>query len=939
MPHVESLKTTTDSDREKLLALRQRFLLVNNARLARTKSALESRQQIFLELLPMLLHINHPMLPGFISPQAPSGLDGFKPSRIMIQKAQRLARSFSYNDQAPEHCDIACIWLLGSCGTVAQQHTDALSIAVGYRSDLDEQQLELLRQKTDALSHWASSFDLQVEFSLMTSPQYRMDLDRPLADIENHRSLNNFQLDQLYHSGLLLGGRIPAWWLVPAQLEKHYEQYLFMLRKKQLLGSDECLDFGRVNEISAAEFIETSAKNLNQAIDNPHETTLYVIMSEVYAAVFPKVEPLCRRFKTAIHNNQVNLDELDPDVMMYREIERHLIQRGEPKRLDLVRRCFYFKAGEQLSQPAASSLHPWKRQLIEKLVAQWQWSPEQLQQLDDRQQWKISQAMTEQKELVRELTNNYRFLLEFVRNCNSAESIDPEAMNILGRKLFASFERKAGKVERINPTISGNLAEAQLCFYQTADKRAWAVSSEALAANQTHKAQPLKRSNSLISLLAWCQFNGLTNTNTRFSIIEGEHGINDFELQNMARSLRGKMPVSEGLESSSLDGSPRYSDNKRPISIQLFINVGTNTLDSGDSALKIPDTMAIANIEEVILNNWGEITTRRFDGEFALIRCLREYLQVLPPGKDVQAPPLSAYCFTANRASSTAQRVETLFADINASYYQGSHSINNRYVLQLQKYFFVLQFEHNRPNIERAENYEKLLELLGKTQNHYSSPRLDTHCLNGSVLATVLKSAKPDCIQIYYQQNDDSADVYVLDEMGSLHSFNTPFRDEHTLLAPLDQFMHSMSFRESTEATDSSSAFSFQHYRLEYYEISGPGDALQLNRCSLGGDTGMGYFFNVQAIGERDIHGKIVFNIYCDQNEFTELELGSKLYDTVAKFIIDRRDSHERYPCYITDLDLSRCINRQRRGAIQTTDYLRYKQKLEKALNHALQNV
>ena len=197
--------------------------------------------------------------------------------------------------------------------------------------------------------------------------------------------------------------------------------------------------------------------------------------------------------------------------MMYREIERHLIQRGEPKRLDLVRRCFYFKAGEQLSQPACDQPAPMENDSSSKNWSpQWQWNPEQLQQLDDRQQWKISQAMTEQKELVRELTNNYRFLLEFVRNCNSAESIDPEAMNILGRKLFASFERKAGKVERINPTISGNLAEAQLCFYQTADKRAWAVSSEALAANQTYKAQPLKRSNSLISLLAWCQFNGLT---------------------------------------------------------------------------------------------------------------------------------------------------------------------------------------------------------------------------------------------------------------------------------------------------------------------------------------------------------------------------------------------------------------------------------------------
>lgn len=941
MPHAESVNKAALSDREKLLTLRKRFVLVNNARLARTKSALESRQQIFLELLPMLFHINHPMLPGYISPRAPSGLESFKPTRVMVQKAQRLARSFSYKDQPPEQCDIVSIWLLGSCGTVAQKNAASLSIAIGHRQQLNEQQLEQLRQKTDALSHWASSFDLQVDFSLMAPPQYRLDLDEPLADIESYRSLNNFQLDQLYHSGLLIGGRIPAWWLVPAKLEKHYEQYLFMLRKKQLIDSEESLDFGRIGEITAAEFIEHSAGHLNRAIDNPYEATLYVIMSEIYAAVFPKIEPLSRRFKTAIHSDQVNLDELDPDVMMYRQIEQHLLQRNEPKRLELVRRCFYFKADEQLSQPSATSLHPWKRQLIEKLVSEWQWPADYLQQLDDRQQWKISQAIGEQKELVRELTNNYRFLLEFVRNCNSADTIDPEPMNILGRKLFAAFERKAGKVERINPTISANLAEEQLCFYQTADKRAWAVSAEVISANETYKTQPLKRSNSLISLLSWCQVNGLTHTRTRLSIIEGDHGINDFELQNMARSLREKMPSNQDIDAHPLEGKLRYSANKRPVSIQLFINVGASGVDSTNKPLNIPDTMAIANIEEVILNNWGEVTTRRFDGEFALIRCLREYLQMLPPGKDVQPPPLDAYCFTANRASSTAGRVEKLFSDINSSYYQGSHSAHNRYVLQLQKYFFVLQFDHNRPNIERAENYEKLLELLGKTQNQYSATRLDSHCLNNSVLAAVLKSAKPDCIQIYYQQRGESADVYVLDEMGSLHTFSTPFRDEHTLLAPLDQFMHSMSFRESTETTDSDtgSAFSFQHYRLEYYEISGPDDGLQINRCGLSGDTGMGYFFNVQAIGERDIHGRIVFNIYCDQNEFTELELGAKLFDTVAKFIIDRRESRERYPCYITDLDLSRCINRQRRGAIQTTDYLRYKQKLEKALNHALQNI
>ncbi len=939
MPHLKSPNQRVNLDRGTLSALRERFLLVNNARLARSKSALESRQQIFLELLPMLLHINHPMLPGYVSPQAPCGLEGFTPSRTLIQKTQRLARSFTHNKQTTSGGDIVSIWLLGGCGTIAQKHSDTFKLSLCHRRDLNEQQLELLRQKTDMLSHWASELDLQVQFSLMAEQHYRLELDQGLSATETRHPLENFQLDELYQYGLLIGGRIPAWWLVPASMEKHYEQYLFMLHKKQLIGSDECLDFGCIDEISAAEFIETSAMQLNQGIDQPYQAILNIVMAEIHAAVFPKIKLLSQQFKTAIHNNQVNLDELDPDVIIYRCIEKHLIQRSEPKRLELVRRCFYYKAGIQLSQADSARQTPWKRQLMEKLIAEWQWSPNYLQQLDARSQWKIGQAMPEQKELASELTSHYRFLLDFVRNCNETSSINPESMNILGRKLFATFERKAGKIERINSSLSSNLAEEQLYFYQTADKRAWALSSQAITADNAYKATVLKRSNSLVSLLAWCHFNGLTNTSTKLSIIEGEHGINDFELQNMARSLREKIPLTADNNNEIIDHKHCYSDNKRPSHIQLFINVGRSHSDTGDQPTTILDSMAIDNIEEVILNSWGEITTRRFDGEYALIRCLREYLQMLPPGKDVQPPPLDTYCFTANRSSGTANRVEKLFSNINNCYYQGAHSIHSRYILQLQKHFFVIQFDQNRPNIERAENYNKLLEILGKTQNHYSPIKLDDHCLQDTVLQAVIQSEKPNRIQLYYEQNNNNADVYVLDEMGSLYFFSTPFRDEHTLLAPLDQFMHSMLFRESTETADNSTEFSFQHFQLEYYQISGPADALQLDRCALNNDTSKGYFFNVQAIGERDIDGRIVFNIYCDQNEFTELELGNKLFDTVARFIIERRVSHERYPCYITDLDLSRCINRQRRGAIQTTDYLRYKQKLEKALNHALQKV
>ena len=93
----------------------------------------------------------------------------------------------------------------------------------------------------------------------------------------------------------------------------------------------------------------------------------------------------------------------------------------------------------------------------------------------------------------------------------------------------------------------------------------------------------------------------------------------------------------------------------------------------------------------------------------------------------------------------------------------------------------------------------------------------------------------------------------------------------------------------------------------------------------------------MQAIADYDFNGNLIFNVYCEQQEFTELELGDSLYDTVARYILSQRSDKERYPCYITDIDLTRCVTDV--NGPQTVHYLRYKQRLERALNEALSRV
>ena len=124
----------------------------------------------------------------------------------------------------------------------------------------------------------------------------------------------------------------------------------------------------------------------------------------MYASEYPRVEPLSSTFKRAIYNNQLDIDELDPYVMMYRKLERYLLARDEPKRLELVRRCFYFKVGKAISKGPGGRAKSWQRLLLEKMTVQWRWSHQHLLNLDARPQWKVIRVLDEQKELVRDST-------------------------------------------------------------------------------------------------------------------------------------------------------------------------------------------------------------------------------------------------------------------------------------------------------------------------------------------------------------------------------------------------------------------------------------------------------------------------------------------------------------------------------------------------------
>ncbi|MGH8486166.1 MAG: hypothetical protein ACRESP_17365, partial [Pseudomonas sp.] len=88
MNHPHEIRPDLDEgiDRKVLSQLRTRFLTLNHGRLERAMEGLSSRQQLVLTLLPLFFHVNHPLLPGYVSGTTPAGISHFEPDpRLLLE--------------------------------------------------------------------------------------------------------------------------------------------------------------------------------------------------------------------------------------------------------------------------------------------------------------------------------------------------------------------------------------------------------------------------------------------------------------------------------------------------------------------------------------------------------------------------------------------------------------------------------------------------------------------------------------------------------------------------------------------------------------------------------------------------------------------------------------------------------------------------------------
>ena len=239
-------------------------------------------------------------------------------------------------------------------------------------------------------SAWAKRRGLDVNFFIVDLENFVQDHDAALDNDNCGSAQKILLLDEFYRSFITLAGSRISW-LFP------YEKETFNTQGITFGGC--CM------HAPAEEYFGAGLWQLYKAIGSPYKSLIKTILIEAYSAQYPNTKLLCHTFRERLLTYGADALELDSYLMMFSFVCDYLEKRGDTARLELVRRCFYLKARDWTQTVGECT---WQQPVLQKLVAQWGWSDEMLNFLNQRDHWTIHDVKKMHTELVSAFMESYK---------------------------------------------------------------------------------------------------------------------------------------------------------------------------------------------------------------------------------------------------------------------------------------------------------------------------------------------------------------------------------------------------------------------------------------------------------------------------------------------------------------------------------------------------
>jgi len=930
-PHLPPIKLGSpgeDIQIRDLNAVKQRFKYLHRLRDQRTQFFLPPKQRIFLDILPLLFHYNHPLLPGFTSTETPAGIFDYTPDNRAILAAKKFSKKFPRQPKAIRSVAIESLFLMGSVGSVAFSKASDLDIWLCFNPELTQLELEELHHKVRLIEKWAATLGLEVHFFLMDSEKFRQGQTSPISSESSGETQHYLLLEEFYRTSIYLAGKTPAWWLVPPHLEYRYSEYVKHLQDNRFVGEHDLIDFGGLARIPAEEFISATTWQLYKAISSPHKSILKLFLMECYASEFPKPQWLAFTIKQAVYEGTFTVLDLDPYYLIYQKVDRYLKAADSINRLNLVRKCFYLKSADAFNPVTDTETYNFRAHYLKEVAARHQWPNTLLNEFKLVKSWNIGNAVHENSVIIEHLGQCFRMIKGFANTHIEAQRKNNQDLKLISRKLHSFLDKKPNKVERISTGTAIHSQETEISIVETGAYQ-WSlfIGKVELAEHSDHK--PINRCRSLPETLVWTVINGLYHRRLQLHLASDTVKITDDALHGTLTHIR-QFLHNNGPDDSSL---LPYLDSNVPQAFMLMVNLDMTATDVKEDGSHVisersdPLSYGVArhcfveSIDRLTISSWGELTLTHFPGILGLFECLSDILN--NHSQLLSGTNFTMDCHTPARSDSIIRRINSIFNNLLKIFSQAEEHLNPRYILPAGLNYCVFERKQQSLAFKLAADESGLMQELASPQPHFSAVIFDSHVLEATPIPLLYRYNKAQTIQFFYLVQKNGIQIYVIDEKGSLHTQHHSKCDPNHLLRNYAVFLQNRLYRNIADTK----------LTIDYFEIiKNSAGVLSLSNVRPDLDELDEPELNIRISGSF-INNSIAYTIYCNNREFSYLDYGAKVFHAVYDYVLGFRASKQVYPVHITDLDLPlAAFHVSHPLQLQTQHYLSYKQKIEAKL-------
>ena len=916
----------------------QRFREVNQARLDRLGASLSLRQWDLLCVIPALLHLNNPELPGFVDEQTPHSIRNYQPDPTTIATLSKLIAGFRYQPKTALQYPILSIFMMGSSGSIAFSADSDFDVWVCINPETVAADRQLLQLKFTKIEAWAYKFGIELHFFIVEQGQFHSNEELTLSGESSGSAQRFLLLEEFYRSAILLAGLPPLWWIVPAEQEASYEAFSDSLSRWPAIKAENYIDFGPLIDIPVEEFTGAGLWQIFKGIDSPYKSVMKMILMEAYSAEHPDTRLVSLDYKQKVQQGITELERLDPYLLMFEKADAYLIESGQNERAELLRHCFYLKIGEHLTLSAPSTRQQLRRNLMRSYVDSWEWTPHKLQTLDQRHRWRIDQIIAETNKINRELSSSYTRLSQQAAGRSSSTAISNKDLHVLGRRLYAALERKPGKIEIANRSREMISPEPVLAISRARSKKGtvvWLLHNQAGATSSNQPVMPLKRFVNPIELLLWCWLNSITTGNTRWLSNQSVTGLGIKELTLTNRFIEAQLPLPEVLTTSTDElaaplrfrrlliivnlGHEPFADNARK-GVHLASS-RSDPLSYGDSKLN-----TVKKIDLIYTSAWGEVTCYSRFGDKAVGEALQRYLTELSVHGDKYPEP-KFFGFSEHSGSLATQRVETLFSSARQLLNDNSGHLV-KLVYATGPGFVLLEKSGADIQVQQLKNRRALVEKFSQPPPGPTVTRIDPLAGGIGDLALMTELNQFGAIQLFIHINGRVTHLHVMDEWGAYMTQSTETYELQSLLQHLHLFVDNITRKLRIAGPDN------RDIPVTYYQLlHGNNGEWQPREVELKVD-GKKPVTDIHVLATPSSSGSQALSIFFNGEEFSSLKLGGSLYEQVALQVLSHRKNRENYPVFITDVELEQPVASA--ASLQSIHYFKYKKSIEERLTTAI---